>query len=83
MVMEETSGDFQYAGSYSRAELLHYRWAPSAARGEAGQPRYRVTPSVTPEKIMGQNLLQTLKRKEKKTGRATGRRDAKPPRVAA
>jgi hypothetical protein len=47
------------------------------------KPRYQVTASATPEKIMGANLLQSLKRKEKKTGRASGRRDAKPPRVAA
>ena len=30
--------------------------------------RYRVSATASPEKIMGANLLQTLKRKEKKTG---------------
>jgi hypothetical protein len=83
-VEEETLGDplERAAFSYTRSELLQYRERPSTLPGE-GLPRYSVTASASPEKIMGANLLQTLKRKEKKTGRATGRRDAKPPRVAA
>merc|ERR1719478_1544779 len=61
-VEEETSGDYAaFPGSYSRAELLQYRW-PAAEPGSV-LPRYRVTSSATPEKIMGMNLLQTLKRK--------------------
>jgi hypothetical protein len=82
-VEEESSGDLSshHGGSYTRAELLHYRMPISKLSGE--KPRYQVTASATPEKIMGANLLQSLKRKEKKTGRASGRRDAKPPRVAA
>jgi hypothetical protein len=79
-VEEEGSGDSS-AGSYTRAELLQYRW--SSPKLADAFPRYCVAASATPEKIMGQNLLQTLKRKEKKTGRGAGRRDAKPPRVAA
>jgi hypothetical protein len=78
--VEEETGDHA-AGSYTRAEILQYRSPCTKLVGD--MPRYRVTESVTPEKIMGLNLLQTLKRKEKKTGRAPGRRDAKPLRVAA